>query len=128
MWFPYLEAVLVEGLENYQPGESVISRSFGLFPMRSKSVSDYIFQITGKRRTPKQVPPAATSLTPDDIVSPLDVSSILYYMRDQSPAVCRLRAPHRLPLTAVPRSFSAQAACSRTSLDFDSSYWLGSLM
>ena len=43
------------GLEKYQPVESRTSRSFGRFPMRNKFISDYIFQVTGKRRTPKQV-------------------------------------------------------------------------
>ncbi|RPD55145.1 hypothetical protein L226DRAFT_530945 [Lentinus tigrinus ALCF2SS1-7] len=37
VWPPYLEAGLVKGLEKYQPGESMISRSFGRFPMRNKS-------------------------------------------------------------------------------------------
>ncbi|RPD58115.1 hypothetical protein L226DRAFT_573265 [Lentinus tigrinus ALCF2SS1-7] len=55
VWPPYLEAALVEGLEKYQPVESRTSRSFGRFPMRNKFISDYIFQVTGKRRTPKQV-------------------------------------------------------------------------
>ncbi|OSC98798.1 hypothetical protein PYCCODRAFT_1454194 [Trametes coccinea BRFM310] len=55
VWPPYLEAALVEGLEKYQPVESRTSRSFGRFPMRNKFISDYIFNVTGKRRTPKQV-------------------------------------------------------------------------
>ncbi|KZT04855.1 uncharacterized protein LAESUDRAFT_727724 [Laetiporus sulphureus 93-53] len=55
VWPPYLEAALVEGLEKYQPVESRTTRAFGRFPMRNKFISDYIFQRTGKRRTPKQV-------------------------------------------------------------------------
>ncbi|KAI0359290.1 hypothetical protein OH77DRAFT_1016361 [Trametes cingulata] len=55
VWPPYLEAALVEGLEKYQPVESRTSRSFGRFPMRNKFISDYIYNVTGKRRTPKQV-------------------------------------------------------------------------
>ncbi|KAL1940328.1 hypothetical protein VTO73DRAFT_8900 [Trametes versicolor] len=55
VWPPYLEGALVEGLEKYQPVESRTSRSFGRFPMRNKFISDYIFNVTGKRRTPKQV-------------------------------------------------------------------------
>ncbi|GBE80894.1 hypothetical protein SCP_0306150 [Sparassis crispa] len=55
VWPPYLEAALVEGLEKYQPVESRTARAFGRFPMRNKFISDYIFNSTGKRRTPKQV-------------------------------------------------------------------------
>ena len=43
------------GLEKYQPVESRTTRAFGRFPMRNKFISDYIFNKTGKRRTPKQV-------------------------------------------------------------------------
>ncbi|EMD32904.1 hypothetical protein CERSUDRAFT_118346 [Gelatoporia subvermispora B] len=55
VWPPYLEAALVEGLEKYQPVESRTSRAPGRFPMRNKFISDYIYNTTGKRRTPKQV-------------------------------------------------------------------------
>ncbi|KAI0915322.1 hypothetical protein AcV5_003826 [Taiwanofungus camphoratus] len=55
VWPPYLEAALVEGLEKYQPVESRTTRAFGRFPMRNKFISDYIYNATGKRRTPKQV-------------------------------------------------------------------------
>lgn len=55
VWPPYLEAVLVEGLEKYRPVESRTARAFGRFPMRNKFISDYIYNRTGKRRTPKQV-------------------------------------------------------------------------
>ncbi|KAH8105082.1 hypothetical protein BXZ70DRAFT_503765 [Cristinia sonorae] len=55
VWPPALEAALIEGLEKYKPTESRSTRSLGRFPMRNKFISDYIFQTTGKRRTPKQV-------------------------------------------------------------------------
>ncbi|KAH9915512.1 uncharacterized protein B0H18DRAFT_959316 [Fomitopsis serialis] len=55
VWPPFLELALVEGLEKYQPVESRTTRAFGRFPMRNKFISDYIFNKTGKRRTPKQV-------------------------------------------------------------------------
>ncbi|KAJ3505305.1 hypothetical protein NLJ89_g7488 [Agrocybe chaxingu] len=57
VWPPLLEAALLEALEKYQP-ETIGSKStktLGRFPMRNKFISDYIFEITGKRRTPKQV-------------------------------------------------------------------------
>ena len=78
VWPPALEAALIEGtrpipfafqpktrshslscdypgLEKYKPTESRSTRSLGRFPMRNKFISDYIFETTGKRRTPKQV-------------------------------------------------------------------------
>ncbi|KAL4249143.1 TEC1 family protein [Abortiporus biennis] len=55
VWPPYLEAALVEALEKYRPVETRSTRALGRFPMRNKFISDYIFNATGKRRTPKQV-------------------------------------------------------------------------
>ncbi|KAF8990079.1 hypothetical protein BDQ17DRAFT_1372401 [Cyathus striatus] len=55
VWPPELEAALVEGLENYTPDDSRETRLLGRFPMRNRFISDYIFDKTGKRRTPKQV-------------------------------------------------------------------------
>ncbi|KAL4244355.1 TEC1 family protein [Abortiporus biennis] len=55
VWPPQLEAALIEGLEKYRPTESRSTRALGRFPMRNKFISDYIFETTGKRRTPKQV-------------------------------------------------------------------------
>lgn len=48
---------MIIALELYQP-ERVGSRSdraAGRFPMRNRFISDYIFQVTNKKRTPKQV-------------------------------------------------------------------------
>lgn len=48
---------LLSALERYQP-EAVgtkSNKSLGRFPMRNRFISDYIFETTGKRRTPKQV-------------------------------------------------------------------------
>ncbi|KAI0090589.1 hypothetical protein BDY19DRAFT_904892 [Irpex rosettiformis] len=55
VWPPHLEAALVQGLERYRPVDSRSARALGRFPMRNKFISDYIFEITGHRRTPKQV-------------------------------------------------------------------------
>ncbi|KAF9481159.1 hypothetical protein BDN70DRAFT_876623 [Pholiota conissans] len=55
VWPPELEAVLIEGLENYQPDDSRETRLLGRFPMRNRFISDWIFEKTGKRRTAKQV-------------------------------------------------------------------------
>ncbi|RPD52219.1 hypothetical protein L227DRAFT_582168, partial [Lentinus tigrinus ALCF2SS1-6] len=86
-------------LENYQPGESIISRSFGRFPMRSKFVSDYIFQVAARAGR--------------------DHVHFLYHMHNQSPAMWCFIASGILVVfdlsPALPRSSSALAACSWTS-------------
>ncbi|RPD54529.1 hypothetical protein L227DRAFT_580514 [Lentinus tigrinus ALCF2SS1-6] len=93
------------GLENYQPGESIISRSFGRFPMRSKFILDYIFQVAGHRnrstyrRQPLLRPYHGVQLSPRP--------SIIF---DLSPV--------------VPRSSSALTACSQTSSYMDSLVYL----
>ncbi|KAI0689728.1 hypothetical protein BC835DRAFT_227415 [Cytidiella melzeri] len=55
VWPPRLEAALVQGLERYRPVDTRSARALGRFPMRNKFISDYIFELTGQRRTPKQV-------------------------------------------------------------------------
>jgi len=79
VWPPYLEAALIEGapspqlpltflslprlnlsffspaLDKYRPETSRSTRSLSRFPNRNRFISDYIFHVTGKRRTAKQV-------------------------------------------------------------------------
>ncbi|KAJ7231385.1 hypothetical protein B0H12DRAFT_209260 [Mycena haematopus] len=55
VWPLDLEAALLEGLERYQPDDSRETRMLGRFPRRNRFISDYIFDKTGKRRSPKQV-------------------------------------------------------------------------
>ncbi|KAF5354529.1 hypothetical protein D9758_011242 [Tetrapyrgos nigripes] len=55
VWPPHLEAALIEALEKYKPDDSRSSKTPGRFSMRNRFISDYIFETTGKRRTPKQV-------------------------------------------------------------------------
>jgi hypothetical protein len=43
------------GLERYEPDDSRETRMLGRFPRRNRFISDYIFDKTGKRRSPKQV-------------------------------------------------------------------------
>ncbi|KAJ7919926.1 hypothetical protein B0H13DRAFT_2320024 [Mycena leptocephala] len=43
------------GLERYQPDHSRETLMLGRFPLRNRFISDYIFDKTGRRRTPKQV-------------------------------------------------------------------------
>ncbi|KAF5340922.1 hypothetical protein D9758_012183 [Tetrapyrgos nigripes] len=55
VWPPHLEAALIEALEKYKPDDSRSSKTLGRFSMRNRFISDYIYETTGKRRTPKQV-------------------------------------------------------------------------
>ncbi|KAJ7142280.1 hypothetical protein C8R44DRAFT_760458 [Mycena epipterygia] len=55
VWPLELEAALIEGLERYQPDDSRETRMLGRFPRRNRFISDYIWEKTGKRRSPKQV-------------------------------------------------------------------------
>ncbi|KAJ6558823.1 hypothetical protein DFH09DRAFT_1162584 [Mycena vulgaris] len=55
VWPVELEARLLEALEKYQPDDSRETRMLGRFPRRNRFISDYIFEKTGKRRTPKQI-------------------------------------------------------------------------
>ncbi|KAJ6496109.1 hypothetical protein C8R45DRAFT_985050 [Mycena sanguinolenta] len=55
VWPLDLEAALLEGLQRYQPDDSRETRMLGRFPRRNRFISDYIFDKTGKRRSPKQV-------------------------------------------------------------------------
>ncbi|TFY73468.1 hypothetical protein EWM64_g10544, partial [Hericium alpestre] len=61
VWPPYLEAALVEALDKYRPETSRSQRSLSRFPNRNRFISDYIFHVTGKRRTAKQVAVASSS-------------------------------------------------------------------
>ncbi|KAH9067705.1 hypothetical protein EDB87DRAFT_23826 [Lactarius vividus] len=55
VWPPYLEAALIEALDKYRPETSRSTRSLSRFPNRNRFISDYIYHVTGKRRTAKQV-------------------------------------------------------------------------
>ncbi|KAJ6485539.1 hypothetical protein C8R45DRAFT_1074793 [Mycena sanguinolenta] len=56
VWNPILETAFIEALENYQPTRSRREgRPFARFPKRNQYISDYIFAVTGVRRTSKQV-------------------------------------------------------------------------
>ncbi|KAJ6488887.1 hypothetical protein C8R45DRAFT_248795 [Mycena sanguinolenta] len=55
VWPTDLEAALLEGLERYRPDDSRETRILGRFPRRNRFISDYIFDKTGTRRSPKQV-------------------------------------------------------------------------
>ncbi|KAJ8521713.1 hypothetical protein ONZ45_g1601 [Pleurotus djamor] len=55
VWPSYLEAALIKALERYRPDPSTGTKRLERFPRRNRFISDYIFETTGKRRTPKQV-------------------------------------------------------------------------
>ncbi|KAF9069000.1 hypothetical protein BDP27DRAFT_1421426 [Rhodocollybia butyracea] len=55
VWPPHLEAALIEALEKYKPDDLRSNKTLGRFSMRNRFISDFIYETTGKRRTPKQV-------------------------------------------------------------------------
>ncbi|KAF7360670.1 TEA domain-containing protein [Mycena venus] len=55
VWPLDLEAALLEGLKKYQPDDCRETRMLGRFPGRNRFISDYVFDKTGKWRSPKQV-------------------------------------------------------------------------
>ncbi|KAJ7346102.1 hypothetical protein DFH08DRAFT_1007938 [Mycena albidolilacea] len=55
IWPLDLEAALLEALEKYRPEDCRETLMLGRFPRRNRFISDYIFNNTGKRRSPKQV-------------------------------------------------------------------------
>ncbi|EJD08270.1 uncharacterized protein FOMMEDRAFT_151017 [Fomitiporia mediterranea MF3/22] len=55
VWPPHLERALVQALLQYKPQDSRYVRALGRFPKRNRYISDFIFETTGVRRTPKQV-------------------------------------------------------------------------
>ncbi|KAF8648893.1 hypothetical protein AX16_006147 [Volvariella volvacea WC 439] len=55
VWPPSIEAVFFEALEKYRPPAHPRPKGLRRFPKRNKFISDYILEVTGTRRTPKQV-------------------------------------------------------------------------
>ncbi|KAH8110487.1 hypothetical protein DFH11DRAFT_770268 [Phellopilus nigrolimitatus] len=55
VWPPHLEKALVQALLQYKPNDSRYARALGRFPKRNRFISDFIFEQTGVRRSPKQV-------------------------------------------------------------------------
>lgn len=55
LWTTCFLRVPSTALEKYQPDTSRSTKVLGRFPMRNRFISDYIYETTGKRRTPKQV-------------------------------------------------------------------------
>ncbi|EJD08266.1 uncharacterized protein FOMMEDRAFT_16696 [Fomitiporia mediterranea MF3/22] len=55
VWPPHLERVLIQALLQYKPNDARYTRALGRFPKRNRFISDYIFSVTGIRRSPKQV-------------------------------------------------------------------------
>ena len=52
---PPLTPSLLPALDKYRPETSRSTRSLSRFPNRNRFISDYIYHVTGKRRTAKQV-------------------------------------------------------------------------
>lgn len=55
VWPDFLETALLEALTIYRPTSSKAPQKLLRFPKRNAFISNYIFKVTGKRRTPKQV-------------------------------------------------------------------------
>lgn len=55
VWPVHIEAALFDALEKYRPSSSGDPRLLRRFPKRNRFISDHIFKMTGKVRTPKQV-------------------------------------------------------------------------
>ncbi|KAI5116468.1 hypothetical protein M0805_000705 [Coniferiporia weirii] len=55
VWPPHLEKSLVQALLQYKPTDTRYARALGRFPKRNRFISDFIFEATGVRRSPKQV-------------------------------------------------------------------------
>ncbi|KAJ7777144.1 hypothetical protein B0H16DRAFT_1504457 [Mycena metata] len=59
VWPPVLESALLDALDKYRPTNNLRyqrdTRSLLRFPKRNRFISDYIFSVTGTRRTAKQV-------------------------------------------------------------------------
>jgi transcriptional enhancer factor len=49
------ELIRSQRWKNTKAVGSKSDKSFGRFPMRNRFISDYVYETTGKRRTPKQV-------------------------------------------------------------------------
>ncbi|RPD57657.1 hypothetical protein L227DRAFT_577653 [Lentinus tigrinus ALCF2SS1-6] len=127
----FLTICACPGLENYHPGESVISRSFGRFPMRSKFVSDYIVQVAGRRNRYCRQPLLRWEHTGPYHGLQLSPRRLEYPLHYQSPATwCFLASSTFIASIVfdlspvVPRSSSALAACSWTSSYMDSLVYL----
>ncbi|PPQ97554.1 hypothetical protein CVT26_002339 [Gymnopilus dilepis] len=55
VWPDYMEKALLDALEIYFPQSTKDPTALQRFPARNKFISEYIFKVTGKRRTAKQV-------------------------------------------------------------------------
>ncbi|KAG5642158.1 hypothetical protein DXG03_003542 [Asterophora parasitica] len=55
VWPAHIEAALFDALEKYRPTSSGDPRLLRRFPKRNRFISDHIYKVTGKARTPKQV-------------------------------------------------------------------------
>ncbi|KAG2158558.1 uncharacterized protein EDB93DRAFT_1118910 [Suillus bovinus] len=55
VWPPYLEAMMLKGLQEYKPVDSRETQILGRFPMRNRFISEYIYHKTGKHRSSKQI-------------------------------------------------------------------------
>ncbi|TFK67696.1 hypothetical protein BDN72DRAFT_85029 [Pluteus cervinus] len=55
IWPPSIEAALLDALQKYRPNSVCDPKRLRRFPKRNRFISEHIFKVTGKTRTPKQV-------------------------------------------------------------------------
>ncbi|KAK7691360.1 hypothetical protein QCA50_004758 [Cerrena zonata] len=114
VWPPYLEAALIEGLEKYRPVETRSTRALGRYPMRNKFISEYIFNATGKRRTPKQVGSRLQQLR-----DTCEGKRILKLLSSRSTEAAKTEQENKdTPLTSSPSETPAPAPpCEQVTID-----------
>ncbi|KAK7017802.1 TEA domain-containing protein [Favolaschia claudopus] len=118
IWPLRLESALVEGLHHYQPTVCRETVMLKRYPGRNQFLSNYIFDKTGERRTPKQVASRLQQiregpldeemhnlLFPSPYSSPRTTSTAKLSCPD-TPPISQLRQPTVIPIHILPEPFS----------------------
>ncbi|KAK7018161.1 TEA domain-containing protein [Favolaschia claudopus] len=118
IWPLHLESALVEGLHHYQPTVCRETVMLKRYPGRNQFLSNYIFDKTGERRTPKQVASRLQQmreapldeemhdlLFPSPYSSPKITSTAQLSAPDTCP-ISQLRQPTVIPIDILPEIFS----------------------
>ncbi|KAH7929559.1 hypothetical protein BV22DRAFT_1029416 [Leucogyrophana mollusca] len=115
VWPPYLEAAMLNGLQEYEPDDSRETRILGRYPMRNRFISEYVFRTTGKYRSAKQVGSRLQQLRDTSEGRELMESlTRCYHVRTESgPSSARFNVPHQ----HAPRTTYSSPALSSLSCD-----------
>ncbi|KAK7018170.1 TEA domain-containing protein [Favolaschia claudopus] len=118
IWPLRLESALVEGLHHYQPTVCRETVMLKRYPGRNQFLSNYIFDKTGERRTPKQVASRLQQIREapldeemHDLLFPCPYSSprITSTAQLSAPDTCPIsqrRQPTVIPIDVLPEPFS----------------------